>query len=357
MAVSVVILNWNGEKYLQDFLPGLLESIKDVSGAEVVVADNGSTDNSLKILKEKFPGVKIDAFDKNYGFAGGYNKALKNIDSEYYVLLNSDVEVTRNWLSVLCDYMEKHPDVSACQPKILSYNRRNYFEYAGASGGYIDKYGYPFCRGRIFSEVEEDLGQYDDIVDVFWASGACLFIRSADYWEVGGLDEEFFAHMEEIDLCWRLKSRNRRIVCIPQSVVYHIGGGTLEAEHPHKTYLNFRNNLLMLYKNLPHKSLKRIFDFRFYFDNLAAFHLILQGKFNNAVSVSNARTDFRKMIDQFAEKRNENILKSVNTVSKEIFQESIIKEYYLKRHKKFSDIFPKMPVVEIEAKRETKKDE
>ena len=307
---------------------------------EIVVADNGSTDGSLQLLAEKFPTVKVDAFEKNYGFAGGYNKALKNINSEYYVLLNSDVEVAKGWLSTLYDYMTNNPDVAACQPKILSYYRRNYFEYAGAAGGFIDKYGYPYCRGRIFGVVEEDTGQYDDIKDVFWASGACLFIRSADYWDAGGLDEEFFAHMEEIDLCWRLKSRGKRIVCVPQSVVYHIGGGTLNAEHPRKTYLNFRNNLLMLYKNLPHKNIKRVFDVRFYLDNLAAIHLLVQGKYQNAKAITDARTDFRAIQSKFSELRKENILKSVNSLQKEISQHSLIYEFYIKRHKKFSEISP-----------------
>lgn len=346
MSVSVVILNWNGEKYLNEFLPVLLKNIEDVPGAEVVVADNGSTDGSLQLLSEKFPTVKVDAFDKNYGFAGGYNKALKNINTEYYVLLNSDVEVTKGWLSTLYTYMNENPEVAACQPKILSYHRRNYFEYAGAAGGFIDKYGYPFCRGRIFGEVEEDRGQYDDIKDIFWATGACLFIRSADYWEAGGLDDEFFAHMEEIDLCWRLKSRGKRIVCIPQSVVYHIGGGTLNAEHPRKTYLNFRNNLLLLYKNLPHKSLKHVFDVRFFLDNLAALHLLLQGKYQNAKAVTDARTDFRTIQSKFSDKRQENILKSVSSLQKEISQHSLIYEFYFKRHKKFSEISPNEELAE-----------
>lgn len=340
MTVSVVILNWNGEKYLNEFLPILQNNMDIMRDVEIVVADNGSTDGSLQLLAEKFPTVKVDAFEKNYGFAGGYNKALKNINSEYYVLLNSDVEVAEGWLSTLYDYMTNNPDVAACQPKILSYYRRNYFEYAGAAGGFIDKYGYPYCRGRIFGVVEEDTGQYDDIKDVFWASGACLFIRSADYWDAGGLDEEFFAHMEEIDLCWRLKSRGKRIVCVPQSVVYHIGGGTLNAEHPRKTYLNFRNNLLMLYKNLPHKNIKRVFDVRFYLDNLAAIHLLVQGKYQNAKAITDARTDFRAIQSKFSELRKENILKSVNSLQKEISQHSLIYEFYIKRHKKFSEISP-----------------
>ncbi|MGC3978016.1 MAG: glycosyltransferase family 2 protein [Paludibacteraceae bacterium] len=338
MSVSIVILNWNGEKYLKKFLPILKEFSGNVRNMEIVVADNGSNDGSVKLMNDEFPEIRTILFEKNYGFAEGYNRALKEIESKYYVLLNSDVEVTPDWLSILYDYMEENQDITACQPKVLSYNKRNYFEYAGAAGGFIDKYGYPFCRGRIFGETEKDVGQYDEIVDIFWATGACLFIRSADYWEVGGFDDEFFAHMEEIDLCWRLKSRGKRIVCVPRSVVYHIGGGTLKAENPYKTYLNFRNNLLLLYKNLPHKSLKKVFDVRFYLDNLAAFHLLLQGRIQNARAVSDARTDFRKVVEKFASKRNENILKSVTSIDKEIVQTSVLVEYYLKGHKRFSQI-------------------
>lgn len=338
MSVAVVILNWNGEKYLKKFLPILKENSNNVRNVEIIVADNGSNDGSLKLMQEEFPEIRTIVLEKNYGFAEGYNKALKEVNSKYYVILNSDVEVTPHWLSILYEYMEAHADVSACQPKILSYHQRDHFEYAGAAGGFIDKYGYPFCRGRIFGEAEKDEGQYDEIVDIFWATGACLFIKSDDFWEVGGFDDDFFAHMEEIDLCWRLKSRSKRIVCIPQSVVYHIGGGTLKVENPYKTYLNFRNNLLLLYKNLPHKLLKRVFDVRFYLDNLAALHLLLQGRMQNARAVSDARTDFRKMVDKFSDKRNENILKSNTSIDKEIVQTSIIWEHYIKGHKKFSQI-------------------
>lgn len=345
MSIAVVILNWNGEKYLRKFLPILIEHTQNVRNTEIVVADNGSSDGSLKLLKDDFPEVRTILFEKNYGFAEGYNRALKEIESKYFVILNSDVEVTPNWLLELYEYMENNKNVSACQPKILSYNQRNSFEYAGACGGFIDKYGYPFCRGRIFGEIEEDNGQYDDIVDIFWASGACLFIRSEDFWEVGGFDEEFFAHQEEIDLCWRLKSRDKRIVCIPKSVVYHIGGGTLKTENPYKTYLNFRNNLLLLYKNLPHKLLVKTFDIRFYLDNLAAFHLLMQGKLQNAKAITDARTDFRKMVDKFSEKRNENVLKSNTSIENEIVQTSILFEYYVKGHKKFSQISKAIEVI------------
>ncbi|MBP6260021.1 MAG: glycosyltransferase family 2 protein, partial [Paludibacter sp.] len=253
MRTAVVILNWNGEKFLNQFLPVLLRNTQ-LPGVDIYVADNASTDNSLSLIEEQFPTVKTLLLDKNYGFAGGYNKALAQINADYFVLLNSDVEVTENWLQPLLNYMNENADVAACQPKIKSFYNRDYFEHAGASGGFIDYLGFPFCRGRVVGTAEMDRGQYDTVIDVFWATGACLLIRSELYNQVGGLDDEFFAHMEEIDLCWRLKGQGFRIVCIPQSEVYHVGGGTLQVEHPHKTYLNFRNNLLMLYKNLPQKS-------------------------------------------------------------------------------------------------------
>ena len=357
MSVSVVILNWNGKKYLEEFLPFLVRSVEDMPEVEIVVADNASNDDSVEFVKANYPSVKLDVFDRNYGFAGGYNRALEKIQSDYYVLLNSDVEVTKDWLQILVDFMEANPSVAACQPKLLSYSNRNYFEYSGAAGGYLDKYGYPFCRGRIFGVVEEDHGQYDDIKDVFWASGACLFIRSEDYWKGGALDEDFFAHMEEIDLCWRLKSRGRRIVCVPQSVVYHVGGGTLSADDPRKTFLNYRNNLLMLYKNLPEKNLKKTFDARFYFDNLAAFQFLLQGKIKQMKAITDARTEFRLIQNQFTAKRDENILKSVQSTFHEIAQNSLIYEYYIKRHRKFSEIPRNEIIVDFDEKPSDKGDE
>lgn len=337
-SIAVVILNWNGERYLDEFLPFLLASTVDMPNVEIVVADNGSSDGSLGLLGSKFPDVRIIPLDENYGFAGGYNKALAQLNSDYYVLLNSDVEVTQNWLQVLYGYMEANPDIAACQPKMLSYHKRNYFEYAGAAGGFIDKHGYPFCRGRIFGVMEEDKGQYDDIRDVFWATGACLMIRSKDYWEVGALDDAFFAHQEEIDLCWRLKSRGKRIVCNPQSVVYHVGGGTLHTGSPRKTYLNFRNNLLMLYKNLPHKSLKKTLRIRFYLDNLAVLFFVLKGQFRNVKAIVDARFDFIHLRDRFDRKRDENILRSVQSTFKEMAQGNLLYEFYIKGHRKFSDM-------------------
>lgn len=337
MKVAIVILNWNGEKYLSQFLPILIENTR-IDDVEIVVADNASTDGSLSLLKDKFPAVRTVLLDKNYGFAGGYNKALAQIEAEYFVLLNSDVEVTENWLPPMLQYLEQNKDVAACQPKIRAYHNRQYFEHAGASGGFIDYLGYPFCRGRVFGDVEEDKGQYDDVVDVFWATGACMMIRSEVYTKVGGLDDEFFAHMEEIDLCWRLNARGYRIVCVPQSTVFHVGGGTLHVEHPRKTYLNFRNNLLMLYKNLPQNALKEVLFWRSILDYLAAFQLFVSGKPKNAISVFKARSDFKKMMPDFDEKRKENILYATRTHCNEMLKKSLIVDYYLKRNKTYQKL-------------------
>lgn len=340
MSVAIVILNWNGEKYLQQFLPILINNTT-LADVEIIVADNASSDASLFILKEKFPTIRTIVLDKNYGFAGGYNKALEQIEADFYVLLNSDVEVTPNWLKPMIDYMIEHENVAACQPKILSYYQRKHFEHAGAAGGYIDLLGFPFCRGRVLGTVEEDKGQYDNIVDVFWATGACLVTRSKIYWKVGGLDDEFFAHMEEIDLCWRLKSRGYRVVCVPESSVYHIGGGTLNVESPHKTYLNFRNNLLMLYKNLPAKLLKKTMFWRFIFDYVAAFQLFITGKPKNSKSVFKARNDFKRMKSDFDLKRKENILYAITENHSEILQKSIVLNYYFFRRKTYKSLINK----------------
>lgn len=337
MKVAVVILNWNGEKFLRQFLPILIQYTQ-IPDVEIVVADNASTDGSLELITNKFPMVRVIQLEENYGFAGGYNKALAQIESEYYVLLNSDVEVTENWLDVLIEYMDQNPDVMACQPKIRSFAKRNYFEHAGAAGGYIDFLGFPFCRGRIFNVVEEDKGQYDEITDVFWATGACLMIRSEMYRKIGGLDDVFFAHMEEIDLCWRINARGYRITCNPQSMVYHVGGGTLNAEHPHKTYLNFRNNLLMLYKNVPQKILSEILFWRKVLDYVAALQMMAQGKFENAKSVLQARKDFEAMMPKFEEKRNENILYATRSEFPTMLDKSIVKQFYFNSKKTYTKL-------------------
>ena len=335
MQTAVVILNWNGEKFLQQFLPVLLKFTTNPE-TEIIVADNASTDSSVELLKNEFPTVRTIVLDKNYGFAGGYNKALAYIEADFYVLLNSDVEVTENWLDPIVSYMVNHEDIAACQPKILSYYNRTHFEYAGAAGGFIDRFGFPFCRGRVLGLAEEDKGQYNTVTDIFWATGACLVIRSAIFRKVGGFDDDFFAHMEEIDLCWRLKSRGFRIVCIPQSSVYHVGGGTLNAESPYKTYLNFRNNLLLLYKNLPAKLLKKILFWRILFDYIAALQLFISGKPKNSLSVIRARIQFKRMVPDFEDKRNENILYSTVENPNGILQESIVLNYYLKSKRIFS---------------------
>lgn len=271
MKISVVILNWNGASMLRKYLPSVIRC-SEGSDAEIVVADNASTDDSLSVLQD-FKTVRTIVLDRNYGFAEGYNLALKQIDSEYFLLLNSDVEIRQTgWLRPLLDYMDSHPDCAACQPKLMALREPGMFEYAGAAGGFLDRYGYPFCRGRILSTVEKDEGQYDTTADLLWATGAALMVRRLDYWNAGGLDGRFFAHMEEIDLCWRLRSMGRRIVCVPESKAYHLGGATLNQGNPRKTYLNYRNNLLMLYKNLPEKDLRHVMSVRTFLD-LSLIHI------------------------------------------------------------------------------------
>ena len=250
MKTAVIILNWNTEGFLRQFLPGLLSSVASCEDTEVIVADNASTDASVRVMQESFPEVKTIIFNENHGFTGGYNRAIEQTEAEYVVLINSDIEVTEGWLEPLVAWMDTHPECGACAPKLHSFQNRDMFEYAGAAGGYVDRYGYPFCRGRILGRVEKDNGQYDTIADVFWATGACLMVRRDVFIRLGGLDERFFAHMEEIDLCWRMQLHGYRVSIIPQSVVYHVGGGTLPASSPFKLYLNFRNNLMMLSNNL-----------------------------------------------------------------------------------------------------------
>ena len=335
--VSVVILNWNGVGMLQKFLPGVIKYSQG-EGVEVCVADNGSTDESVVWLQTYCPDVRLIVLDKNYGFADGYNMALQQVEAEYVVLLNSDVEVTPHWLDPLMEYMDAHPEVAACQPKIRSERNKALFEYAGASGGYLDKYGYPFCRGRIFDVVEEDKGQYDTVQPIFWATGAALFICLKDYWESGGLDGRFFAHMEEIDLCWRLRSRGRGIVCIPQSTVYHVGAATLKKENPRKTFLNFRNNLLMLYKNLPKKELKRVMLIRGVLDGVAALVFLLKGEKEAARAVLQARKEFKRIRPDFETSRAENMEKAVSAVIPERVDYSILWKYHAGRKKVFSSL-------------------
>ena len=297
MKCSVIILNWNGAEMLRRYLPSVVnansEGTRNEKETEIIVADNGSTDDSLKVLREEFPGVKTIVLDKNYGFAEGYNRAIDQVDSDYVVLLNSDVEVTDGWLDTLLTYMDAHPEVAAVQPKIRSWLDKSSFEHAGAAGGYLNALGYPYCRGRNFRGVEQDNGQYDSIVEVDWTSGACMCVRTKIYKEVGGLDAAFFAHMEEIDLCWRIRRAEWKLMCVPQAVVYHLGGGALSYDNHRKTYLNFRNNLLMIYKNKQHPY--GVLFVRFFLDYAAALYFLLQGKAGSAKAVFTARRDYRQM--------------------------------------------------------------
>lgn len=323
---AVVILNYNGAGMLRRFLPSVIEYSPEAS---IYVADNGSSDESCDVVRNEFPAVKLMVLDHNYGFAEGYNRALAQVDEEYAVLLNSDVEVTRGWLSPMTQFLDSNPEVAACQPKLLSFKQKDFFEYAGAAGGYIDKWGYTFCRGRIFNTVERDSGQYDDTTDVFWTTGAALMIRNEVYKNNGGLDGRFFAHMEEIDLCWRLRSRGYRIACVPQSHVYHVGGATLKKENPQKTYLNFRNNLLMIYKNAPDCQLKKIMLFRKVFDNVAALKFLASGDYAAFKAVRKARRDFKTMRSGYDKARAENMKLAVTTRIPEVLKSSILYKYYL----------------------------
>lgn len=334
--VAIVILNWNGVSMMRKYLPGV---IKYSEGATVYIADNASTDESVDYITSEFPMCPVIKLEKNWGFAEGYNKALSKIEAEYFLLLNSDIEVTPHWLEPMVDFMDANPDVAACQPKLLSIYNRNNFEYAGACGGFIDKYGYPFCRGRIFDTVEEDRGQYDTVMDILWATGAALMIRSEDYNAAGGLDGRFFAHNEEIDLCWRLRIMGRRVCCVPASVVYHVGGGTLPKSNPMKTYLNFRNNLTMLYKCLPDKELKSVMRMRLVLDYVAAFQmLILKRNFVEFKAVFKARRDFNNWKHDFDESREQIRKLSVSFEIPERKRIFLLWRYYAKGIKTFADL-------------------
>ena len=334
--VAIVILNWNGRKMLQQYLSTV---IRYSDGAVVYVADNASTDDSVAFLKESFKEVRLILMDRNWGFAEGYNKALAQVDARYYVLLNSDVEVTEHWLRPMLSLMDSQADVAACQPKLLAIHDRGAFEYAGACGGYIDRLGYPFCRGRVFDTVERDLGQYDNTQEVLWATGACLMIRAEDYWAVGGLDARFFAHCEEIDLCWRLRWLGRKICCVPQSRVYHVGGGTLPKGNPRKTFLNFRNNLTMLYKNLPDDQLHTVMRWRWLLDYVAAIQtLVFNRNWGDFKAICQARRAFRKWKPQFEADRIQiqNARRCDSIPERKSY--SILWQYYLKGRRRFSEM-------------------
>lgn len=338
MKLAIVILNWNGKDMLREYLPTVIENSR-MEGVKVIVADNGSTDGSADMMEKEFPSTPMIILDKNYGFAEGYNQALRDLDAEYYLLLNSDVEIRDNdWLRPMLDYMDAHPDVAACQPKLRSLRQPEMFEYAGASGGYLDRYGYPFCRGRLMSCVERDEGQYDSVADVFWATGAALMVRSKDFWAVGGLDGRFFAHMEEIDLCWRLRSAGLRIVCVPQSVAYHLGGASLNQGHPRKTFLNFRNNLVMLYKNLPDEELAKVMRVRVVLDVVAAFSFLAKGERGNFSAVFKARKAFRQMRAELNDDREKIRQRRQLATVPEQAGYSLLWQFYVKRKKIFSQL-------------------
>lgn len=332
--VAVIILNWNGESLLRRFLPSVVAHT-DSELADVIVADNGSTDGSLELLAREFPSVRVLRFDENYGFAEGYNRALAQTGYRYTVLLNSDVAVTPGWLQPLYEAMEADPCLGACQPKILSATCPDMFEYAGAAGGYIDRDGYPYCRGRMFSAVERDSGQYDDPVEVFWATGAALMVRTDLYLSLGGLDPAFFAHMEEIDLCWRILLSGHVINAIPASAVYHLGGGSLPAENPRKTYLNFRNNLLMLHKNLPQSDLRRTLLRRRLLDTLAWAKFMLTFDLRNANAILRAHRDFRRMRRAYTTHPTLNLLTHTPSGAPRRLP-SLLAAYYLRGIRRFS---------------------
>jgi GT2 family glycosyltransferase len=334
---AVVILNWNGLALLQKFLATVVR-FSAGPGTAVFMVDNGSTDTSAEWVSKNLSDVAIIRLESNHGFAGGYNRALNRIDAEYYVLLNSDAEVTEGWLEPLIKYMDENPDVASCQPKIRSFNDRDHFEYAGAAGGYIDKFGYTFCRGRIFDIVEKDRGQYDNITDIFWSSGACMVVRSPAWKHCGGFDDDFFAHMEEVDLCWRFHLAGYRVSCVPGSVIYHAGGGSLPYDSKPKVYLNFRNNLFLLYKNLPDNKLHKILFIRKLLDGVAALVFISKGRTGNAGAILKAHLDYYKNIKKLKLKREVVKNLTINKTMKYLMNKSIVFRFYIKGEKNFSTI-------------------
>ncbi|UTA66791.1 glycosyltransferase family 2 protein [Emticicia sp. 21SJ11W-3] len=325
--VAIVILNYNGQGFLREFLPSV---IKHAEGYEIVVADNASTDNSLVFMRHNYPQIRLISLPVNTGFAGGYNEALAQIEAEYYVLLNSDVEVTPNWVAPLVELMDANPAIAACQPKLKDYNNRQQFEYAGAAGGYIDWLGYPFCRGRIFDTCEADNGQYDDTREVFWATGACMFVRASVFHELGGFDTSFFAHMEEIDLCWRMKNAGYKVYYSAASTVYHVGGGTLHKSNPRKTFLNYRNGLAMMYKNLPPGQLFSTIFLRLILDGVSGIKLFLGGSFKDVWAIIKAHFAFYGMM--------RNLERKSPKVLKDVYPKSIVLAYFLKKKKTYGEL-------------------
>lgn len=329
--IAVVILNYNGKRFLERFLDNVMRYSPE---AEVVVADNDSKDGSVDYLQSRHPEVTILVNEKNFGYAGGYNRALEKLHHKYYVLLNSDIEVTDGWLSAMYHYMEANPDVAACQPKLLSYADMAYFEYAGAGGGFIDKFGYPFCRGRLFQTIEADEGQYNDIQEVFWASGACMFVRREAFWAAGGFDADFFAHMEEIDLCWRMKHKGWKVTYVPHSKVYHIGGGTLPKISSRKTYLNFRNNLSMIFKNMPSSYFVYVIGSRLFLDIIASLKFLVEGGLGDFLAVWRAHAHFYRKIPALRRKR---AAIKPGKVSR-IYRRNIVIDYFLLQKRYFNEL-------------------
>lgn len=334
--VAVVILNWNGLELLKEFLPSVVATIPNY--AELVILDNASTDGSVNFIKSDYPNITIVHNDDNYGFALGYNKGLKSIDAEYYVLLNSDIECTENWVQPIINFMDANPQVGACQPKILDYNKKDTFEYAGAVGGHIDALGFPFCRGRIFNELEKDLGQYDENAKIFWATGACMFIRKNVFDKLDGFDDDFFAHMEEIDLCWRVQRAGFEIYCIPASTIYHLGGGTLKKLNPRKTYLNFRNNLVMILKNNQRRYFFITIFLKLFLDGIAGAKFLLEGSPLHTLSVLKAHFYVYANIRKVLKKRKALKAAFPKTTINPVYPKSIVMSYFLFGKKTFASL-------------------
>jgi GT2 family glycosyltransferase len=333
--VAVVILNWNGKSWLEKFLPSV---IRHSTEALIFVADNASTDDSVEFLISNYPNISIIRNTSNSGFAGGYNQALKSVKADYYILLNSDVEVSENWIQPLIRTMETDKSIAACMPKILDYNNRSRFEYAGASGGFMDNYGYPFCRGRIFDSLEEDVHQHDTTIEIFWATGACMFVRASAFWEVNGFDEDFFAHMEEIDLCWRLKNKGYKIFSVPESEIYHVGGGTLQSTNPEKTYLNFRNSLITLTKNNFSGGLFWKILVRLLLDGVAGLKFLAEGKIKHCFAIVRAHWAYFTSLKKTFQKRNQQKTSVIVFDFSQVLNKSIVYLYFIKRIKTFKQL-------------------
>lgn len=333
-SVAIVILNWNGQNFLEQFLPSVFNS--PYPNLQIIVGDNDSTDHSLAYLRDNFPLVKVIRNEQNFGFAEGYNRVLAQVEADYFVLLNSDVEVTSGWIKPIIDLMESDDKIAIAQPKIKAMLNRNHFEYAGAAGCFIDKHAYPFCRGRIFNAVEEDIGQYDDDMEIFWAAGCALFIKSAIWKRVNGLDENFFAHMEEIDLCWRVKNLGYKVMYCGKSTIYHVGGGTLNAESPFKTYLNFRNNHYLIKKNIKPTRANFLIPIRFCLDLLALIKFLFEGKFKNAMAISKAHRHVVKALLSKKIVYNKDVSENPNLTG--MYKNSIIVDFFILGNKKFKNL-------------------